>query len=238
MWRTLTETGHWEGEWWNRRKDGEAYAELVNLNVLRNPDGSVYRYIKIASDITDRKRLDDQVWRLANYDTVTNLPNRRLFLDRLEQEIRKCHRSGESLALFFIDLDRFKEVNDEFGHDMGDCLLVEAARRISGCIRGSDIVARHGGDEFVVLLTGLTETSQVDIVAGSIIDLLAQPFDLGSVEVSISGSIGIARYPRDAADERTLIKKADQAMYQAKRDGKNRFAYLSFNNSPDHKIVS
>lgn len=238
MWRTLTETGHWEGEWWNRRKDGEAYAEQVNLNILRNPDGSVYRYVKIASDITDRKRLDDKVWRLANYDTVTNLPNRRLFLDRLEQEIRKCHRSGESLALFFIDLDRFKEVNDEFGHDMGDCLLVEAARRISGCIRGSDIVARHGGDEFVVLLTGLTETSQVDIVAGSIIDLLAQPFDLGSVEVSISGSIGIARYPRDAADERTLIKKADQAMYQAKRDGKNRFAYLNFNNSPDHKIVS
>jgi diguanylate cyclase (GGDEF)-like protein len=99
-------------------------------------------------------------------------------------------------------------------------------------------VARHGGDEFVVLLTGLTETSQVDIVAGSIIDLLARPFDLGSVEVSISGSIGIARYPRDAADERTLIKKADQAMYQAKRDGKNRFAYVNFNNSPDHRTWS
>jgi diguanylate cyclase (GGDEF)-like protein/PAS domain S-box-containing protein len=225
MWRTLTETGHWEGEWWNRRKDGEEYAELVNLNVLRNPDGSVYRYIKIASDITDRKRLDDQVWKLANYDAVTNLPNRRLFLDRLQHEIKKCHRSGESLALFFIDLDRFKEVNDEFGHDVGDWLLVEAAHRISSCIRSTDIVARQGGDEFVVLLTSLTETSQVEIVAGSITELLARPFHLGDVEVNISGSIGIATYPHDAADEKALIKKADEAMYTAKREGKNRFSY-------------
>lgn len=225
MWQTLTETGHWEGEWWNRRKNGEEYAEQVNLNVLRNPDGSVYRYVKIASDITDKKHLDDQVWRLANYDAVTNLPNRRLFLDRLEQEIRKCHRSGESLALFFIDLDRFKEVNDELGHDAGDWLLAEAASRIGCCIRSTDIVARQGGDEFVVLLTGLTETSQVETVAGSITNLLTRPFDLDNVEVRISGSIGIAMYPQDAADERTLIKKADQAMYKAKRDGKNRFAY-------------
>lgn len=225
MWRTLTETGHWEGEWWNRRKDGEAYAEQVNLNVLRNPDGSVYRYVKIASDITDRKRLDDQVWRLANYDAVTNLPNRRLFLDRLQQEIRKCHRSGESLALFFIDLDRFKEVNDEYGHDVGDWLLVEAARRIGSCIRNTDIVARQGGDEFIVLLTSLTETSKVEIVAESITDLVAQPYQLGDIAVSISASIGIAIYPHDAADEKALIKKADQAMYVAKREGRNRFSY-------------
>jgi diguanylate cyclase (GGDEF)-like protein len=225
MWRTLMETGHWEGEWWNRRKDGVEYAEQVNLNVLRNPDGSVYRYVKIASDITDRKRLDDQVWKLANYDAVTNLPNRRLFLDRLEQEIKKCHRSGESLALFFIDLDRFKDVNDEFGHDVGDSLLVEAAHRINSCIRSTDIVARQGGDEFIVLLTGLTETSQIEILAGNITDLMAQPFNLGDIEVNISGSIGIAMYPHDAADEKALIKKADQAMYAAKREGRNRFSY-------------
>ncbi len=225
MWRILTETGHWEGEWWNRRKDGEEYAEQVNLNVLRNPDGSVYRYVKIASDITDRKRMDDQVWRLANYDAVTNLPNRRLFLDRLGQEIKKCHRSGESLALFFIDLDRFKEVNDEFGHDVGDWLLVEAAHRITSCVRSTDIVARQGGDEFVVLLTGLTESSQVENVAGSMTELIAQPFQLGDIGVSISGSIGIAIYPLDAADEKALIRKADEAMYTAKREGRNRFSY-------------
>lgn len=225
LWRTLMGTGHWEGEWWNRRKDGEEYAEQVNLNVLRNPDGSVYRYVKIASDITDKKRLDDQVWRLANYDAVTNLPNRRLFLDRLGHEIKKCNRSGEQLALFFIDLDRFKEVNDEFGHDVGDWLLVEAARRISSCIRSTDIVARQGGDEFIVLLTSLTETPQVEPVARNITDLLAQPFHLGDIEASISGSIGIAMYPHDAADERALIKKADQAMYVAKGKGRNCFSY-------------
>lgn len=225
MWRILMETGHWEGEWWNRRKNGEEYAEQVNLNVLRHPDGSVYRYVKIASDITDRKRLDDQIWRLANYDAVTTLPNRRLFLDRLHQEIRKSHRSGESLTLFFIDLDRFKEVNDEFGHDVGDALLVEASRRISCCIRSTDIVARHGGDEFVALLIGLTENSQIEAVATNMTRLIAQPFLLGDVEVTISGSIGIAVYPRDAADERALIRKADQAMYGAKRDGRNRFSF-------------
>jgi diguanylate cyclase (GGDEF)-like protein/PAS domain S-box-containing protein len=225
MWQTLMETGHWEGEWWNRRKDGQEYAEQVNLNVLRNPDGSVYRFVKIASDITDRKRLDDQVWWLANYDAVTSLPNRRLFLDRLEQEIRKSYRTGESLALFFVDLDRFKEVNDEYGHDVGDRLLVEAAQRISSCVRSTDIVARQGGDEFIVLLTGLTETSQVEVVAGSITELISQPFDLGDVEVSISGSIGIAIYPQDAADEQALIRKADKAMYAAKREGRNRFRY-------------
>ena len=225
MWRTLMETGHWEGEWWNRRKDGEEYAEQVNMNVLRNPDGSVYRYVKIATNITDKKRLDDHVWRLANYDAVTNLPNRRLFLDRLEQEIKKCHRSGESIALFFIDLDRFKEVNDEFGHDMGDLLLVEAARRISSCIRSTDIVARQGGDEFIVMLTSLAETLQVEVVAGSITDLLARPFHIGDIEVSISGSIGISIYPRDAVDEKVLIRKADQAMYLAKSQGRNRFRY-------------
>jgi diguanylate cyclase (GGDEF)-like protein len=162
---------------------------------------------------------------LANYDAVTNLPNRRLFLDRLEQEMKKCRRSGESLALFYVDLDRFKEINDEYGHDVGDSLLVEAACRISSCIRTTDIVARQGGDEFIVLLTGLTETSQVDVVAESITDLLAQPFLIGDIEANISGSIGISIYPNDAADEEALIRKADQAMYLAKSQGRNCFIY-------------
>ena len=225
MWQALKETGHWEGEWWNRRKDGVEYAEQVHMYVLRNPDDSVYRYVKIATDITEKKRLDEHVWRLANYDAVTNLPNRRLFIDRLEQEMKKCQRSGDSLAIFYVDLDRFKEINDEYGHDVGDLLLVEAACRISGCIRSTDIVARQGGDEFIVLLSGLTETSQIDVVAGSIIDLLAQPFLIGDIETNISGSIGISIYPNDADDEKDLIRKADQAMYLAKSQGRNRFRY-------------
>jgi len=225
MWATLLETGHWEGEWWNRRKDGEEYAEQVNLNLLRNKDGSVFRYVKIATDITDKKRLDDQIWHQANYDAVTGLPNRRLFLDRLTHEMKKCDRTGESLAVFYIDLDHFKDVNDAYGHTVGDKLLVEAARRIGSCIRSTDTVARLGGDEFAVQLTDLTETSRVETVARQIIHMLAQPFHLGEIEAYVSGSIGIAVYPDDGNEVDELIKKADLAMYAAKRNGKNRFTY-------------
>lgn len=225
MWQTLEKTGHWEGEWWNKRKDGELYAEQVTINTVRNKDGSVHRYVKISSDVTEKKRLDDLIWRQANYDSVTNLPNRRLFLDRLAQGIKKCRREEESLALFFIDLDRFKEVNDEFGHAVGDQLLVEVSRRINGCVRSSDTVARLGGDEFTVILADLAKTSRIETVAQNITNVLAQPFHFDETEASISGSIGIAIYPVDAADIDELIKKADEAMYAAKNSGGNRFSY-------------
>lgn len=225
MWQTLEKTGHWEGEWWNKRKDGELYAEQVTINTVRNKDGSVQRYVKISSEVTEKKRLDDLIWRQANYDSITNLPNRRLFLDRLAQGIKKCRREEESLALFFIDLDRFKEVNDEFGHAVGDQLLVEVSRRINGCVRSSDTVARLGGDEFTVILAGLAKTSRIETVAQNITHVLAQPFHLDGIEASISGSIGIAIYPVDAADIDELIKKADEAMYAAKNSGGNRFGY-------------
>lgn len=225
MWQTLEKTGHWEGEWWNKRKDGELYAEQVTINTVRNKDGSVHRYVKISSDVTEKKRLDDLIWRQANYDSVTNLPNRRLFLDRLAQGIKKCRREEESLALFFIDLDRFKEVNDEFGHAVGDQLLVEVSRRINGCVRSSDTVARLGGDEFTVILADLAKTSRIEAVAQNITNVLAQPFHFDETEVSISGSIGIAIYPVDASDINELIKKADEAMYAAKNSGGNRFGY-------------
>lgn len=227
MWQILEKTGHWEGEWWNRRKDGELYAEQVSINAVRNKDGDVHRYVKISSDVTEKKRLDDLIWRQANYDSVTNLPNRRLFLDRLAQQIKKCSRAKESLALFFIDLDRFKEVNDEFGHAVGDQLLVEVSRRINGCIRSSDTVARLGGDEFTVILADLAKTSRIETVAQNITDVLAQPFYFDKVEASISASMGIAIYPADASDINELIKKADEAMYVAKNGGGNRFCYAS-----------
>jgi len=226
MWCTLTQTGHWEGEWWNRRKDGEEYAEQVNMNLLRNENGSIFRHVKIATDITDKKRLDDQIWRQANYDAVTGLPNRRLLLDRLVHEMKKCDRTGESLAVFYIDLDHFKEVNDEFGHAAGDHLLVEAARRIGSCIRSSDTVARLGGDEFTVLLADLAGTSRVDTVAQQIIQILAQPFRLDQAQPCISASVGIAIYPDDALDVDELMRKADVAMYAAKSGGRNQFSYV------------
>jgi diguanylate cyclase (GGDEF)-like protein/PAS domain S-box-containing protein len=230
MWQALAQSGHWEGEWWNRRKSGAEYAEQVAMNVVRHHDGSVYRYVKISSDITEKKRLDDQIWRQAHYDTVTGLPNRRLFHTQLAAEIRRCRERRQLLALYFIDLDGFKKVNDTYGHDAGDRLLVQAAQRIARSIRGTDTVARLGGDEFTVMLSGLSDVSRIEPLGRQILDLLAHPFLLDDAEVCISASIGIALYPNDAADVDELMKQADQAMYAAKNGGKNTLRYF---NRPD-----
>jgi diguanylate cyclase (GGDEF)-like protein/PAS domain S-box-containing protein len=226
MWRVLLQTGHWEGEWWNRRKDGEEYAEQVSMNLMRNPDGTICRFVKIATDITEKKRLEDEIWQQANYDGVTHLPNRRLFLDRLGHELDKAARAGKSLALFYIDLDGFKAINDDHGHAVGDMLLLDVARRIGSCVRSTDTVARLGGDEFAVLLTDHVEMARVESAAQQILYMLGQPFRLADVVARISGSIGIALYPQDADNMDRLLKAADFAMYAAKHEGKNRFHYF------------
>ena len=181
----------------------------------------------LASIAIERKRAEDLIWRQANYDTVTRLPNRRLFRDRLEQEMRKTYRDGQSLALLFIDLDRFKEVNDTLGHDAGDMLLVEAARRIAECVRDSDTVARLGGDEFTVTLPQLNDVDHAERVAEHIIERLAQPFRIGDEMVYISASAGITLYPNDADEIEGLLKNADQAMYVAKNNGRNCYSFFT-----------
>lgn len=225
MWHALERSGHWEGEWWNRRKDGGEYAEQVIMNVVRNDDGSVYRYVKIASDITEKKRIDDIIWRQAHYDPVTNLPNRQFFFACLATEIARCRNAEQQLALYFIDLDGFKQVNDEFGHDIGDFVLAEAAHRITCCVRGSDTVARLGGDEFTVILSGVNDASRVEAVAQNIIAALARPFRCDTITTHISGSVGIALFPDHGHDSIELMKQADQAMYCAKSGGKNTYCY-------------
>jgi diguanylate cyclase (GGDEF)-like protein/PAS domain S-box-containing protein len=227
MWQSLKNNKHWHGELWNRRKDGEIYAEQLTINVIVNKDGSVHRHVAIFSDITERKQNEDLIWRQANYDAVTNLPNRRLFLDRLSHELKKSRRETSSLALFFIDLDRFKEVNDTHGHGVGDQLLIDAAKRLNSYVRSTDTVARLGGDEFTIILTGLTDTSRVETVAENIRNALEQPFHINSVDLQISGSIGIALYPADSTDVDDLLSKADIAMYSSKRQGRNRFYFYS-----------
>ena len=227
MWRALAATGQWQGEIWNRRKNGEDYAEWLTINTLRNAAGEIHRYIAMFSDITEKKRTEELVWRQANYDSLTGLPNRNLFYDRLHQEVRKIQRSKLLLALLFIDLDRFKEVNDALGHDAGDALLKEAAARIAACVRDSDTVARLGGDEFTVVLPGLADIGRVEEVARAIIDHLAQPFQLAGQPAYVSASIGIALYPTDADDAESLLKSADQAMYAAKEAGRNGFSYFT-----------
>jgi diguanylate cyclase (GGDEF)-like protein len=169
----------------------------------------------------------EKLLRLANYDPLTTLPNRTLFNDRLEQEIKKAHRTKSPLALLLIDLDRFKEVNDTLGHGIGDLLLVEVARRISECVRETDTVARLGGDEFTVILNELNDSSQTERIAQDIIHQLAKPFTLDANTVYMSASLGIAIYPSDGQDIENLLKHADQAMYGAKADGRNRFGYFT-----------
>ena len=180
-------------------------------------------------DITEQRQLKETIWRQANYDPLTLLPNRHLFLDRLRHELEVTQRAGAGhiLALLFIDLDRFKEVNDTLGHDSGDQLLVEAARRIAGCVRATDTAARLGGDEFTVILTMLPDADRVGAVAREICEALARPFTIGDAVVHVSASIGITLYPLDAQDLRGLLGNADRAMYVAKAAGRNRFSYFT-----------
>jgi diguanylate cyclase (GGDEF)-like protein/PAS domain S-box-containing protein len=204
----------------------EGVYEYIFTPVI-NPGGQVEAVAGTARDITVRKAAAEEAWRTANYDLLTGLPNRRLFHDRLEQEVKHAERTGMAVALLFIDLDRFKEANDSLGHDAGDLLLRQAAERIRLCIRQKDTVARLGGDEFTVILTDIGATDQVKIVAEKILAELARPFSITQEIVHISCSIGIARYPQHARTPDHLIHYADQAMYAAKSDGRNRYAFYT-----------
>ena len=227
MRQALESTGQWEGEIWNRRKNGELYAEWLIINVIRDEQGNIQRYVSQFTDITEKKRTGELIWRQANYDYLTGLPNRRLLLDRLNEEIKKSRRSHNGFALLFIDLDRFKEVNDLFGHRFGDKLLVEASRRIVSCLRESDTVARFGGDEFVVMLSEVRDASQIGKVAQAVIDALSHPYKLEREIAFLSGSMGIAAYPEDADNADKLLGNADQALFTAKSEGRNRFSYFT-----------
>jgi diguanylate cyclase (GGDEF)-like protein/PAS domain S-box-containing protein len=190
-------------------------------------ESQVSRLIGMLTDISERKRADERIWRHANFDSLTEMPNRRLFRDRLEQEVRKAQRTHTAIAVLFLDLDRFKQVNDLLGHDAGDLLLVQAARRIEDCVREVDTVARLGGDEFTVILSALEDADKVEQIAQKILTVLAEPFSIGKEYLYISGSVGIALYPDDADSAEELIRKADQAMYAAKQSGKNQFSYFT-----------
>lgn len=227
MWQAIKTTGHWQGEMWNRRKDGEIYVEWQTINTIFNDDGTPHRHVALFSDITQKKANEELIWKQANFDALTGLPNRRMFHDRLAQELKKSARAGLPLALMFIDLDHFKEVNDTLGHDQGDLLLIEASKRIRDCVRESDTVARLGGDEFTVILPVLEDVGSVDRIAQSIIEKLTCSFLLGKESVFVSASIGITLYPGDAAEIETLLKNADQAMYVAKNAGRNRYRYFT-----------
>ena len=228
MWEAINGVGYWHGEMWDRRKNGEIYAKSITINQLLGDDDSLHGYVVLFSDITEKKQSEELIWKQANFDMLTGLPNRRMFRDRLAQEIKKERRAGLSLALLFIDLDHFKEVNDTHGHLVGDDLLIEVARRIRECTRDSDTVARLGGDEFTVILTQLEDSKFAEVVAQKIINCMAEPFVLGEDVVYVSASIGITLYPDDAIEVEQLLKNADQAMYAAKNMGRSRFSYFTY----------
>lgn len=227
MWSQLQQTGRWQGEVWSRRKHGEAFLSWYSVSTIRNQDRSIANFVFFITDITKRKRDEEALWRQANFDSLTGLPNRSLFIERLSRAIADVKRDGETVALMFIDIDRFKRVNDSMGHGVGDLLLQEIAVRLSECLRGNDTVSRISGDEFSVLLKGLKDATDAVIVANGIVNAISRPFYINGNEVSVGASIGISLFPQDAGDASSLLRNADMAMYSAKEAGRNTFMFFS-----------
>lgn len=227
MRQTITDTGYWEGEIWHQHKNGDHYLVSLRFNTVFDNEGNALRHVALFTDITKKKASEEAIWKQANFDNLTGLPNRRMFNDRLRQEIKKSTRDQLPMALLFIDLDGFKAVNDNLGHDFGDILLIQVAERLLQSVRNTDTVARLGGDEFTVILSELKEPGDVLRIVQDILHCLAKPFELRHEVAHISGSIGIALFPDDATDAEILIKYADQAMYLAKKQGRNRFSYFA-----------
>lgn len=222
MWNQALDEGSWQGEVWDRRKDGALFPAWLSVSMVRGEDGAPRYFVGIFSDISLMKESQQRIEYLANFDSLTGLPNRNLFHDRLKHAIARAARQGEGFALMFIDLDNFKNVNDTLGHDIGDRLLREVAARLSKCIREGDTAARLGGDEFTVLLE-TAEQAAVAATAQRIVEALAANFELCDRQLYVTCSIGISMYPTDGSDDQTLMKNADIAMYRAKQRGKNNF---------------
>ncbi len=225
FWSGLLEQGQWQGELWNRRKNGEIYPEWLNISSVRSKHGEIEYFIAIFSDITERKRLEATISHQAYHDHLTGLPNRALFNDRFRQALAAAARDKEKrLALLFLDLDHFKKINDRFGHDAGDALLKQCAERLRWCVRASDTVARLGGDEFVILLPAVDDAEGAAAVARKIVSVLSTPFQLGSKALSVTVSVGISLYPEHGYDIDNLLKHADNAMYSVKEKGRAGYA--------------
>ena len=219
MWHLLVAKGNWQGEVTNRRKNGKPYIASISINSVRNSKGQITNYVAVFSDISERKETERRMQHLAHYDPLTDLPNRELFTDRLRQALAAARRNKDHLALMFIDLDKFKPINDTLGHNIGDLLLKEVAYRLLDCIRASDTAARIGGDEFVVLLPGTESVQNALVVANKILQAIQDPCDLEGHDIRISASIGIALYPEHGQTDEEILTNADNAMYQAKHGG-------------------
>ncbi len=227
MWKQMGETGSWQGEIWNRRKSGELYPEWLNISSVRTPEGEITHYVAIFSDITERKAAQARIEYLAHHDPLTGLPNRSLLRERLEHEISRARRNEKQLGVLFLDLDRFKTINDSLGHAAGDRLLREVADRLRHNLRETDVVCRQGGDEFIVILPELADATAAAQAANKIIEALREPVDVGDRSVHTSFSIGIALFPEDGHTPSSLLKAADMAMYHAKESERGTFRFFT-----------
>ncbi|THF63872.1 EAL domain-containing protein [Pseudothauera nasutitermitis] len=228
MWAELSEAGHWQGELWNRRKCGELYPEWLTLSAVCDENGARTHYVGVFTDLSKLKSTEERLAHLAHHDPLTGLPNRLLVISRLEHAVEVAQRKGQRLAVLFLDLDRFKTVNDSLGHSVGDELLREVAGRLRCRLREEDTLGRLGGDEFMVLLEDLEVPEDAAVVANDLIGVLAEPFALSSgPEVFIHASVGISLYPDDGDDHLALVRNADAAMYRAKSQGRNTYGFYT-----------
>lgn len=227
VWAAASRDAGWEGEVWLRRRDELAFPARLRVGVVRGADERPSQYVLIFEDISERKAQEDRIRHLAQHDFLTGLPNRALLEDRLKQAVPLAQRNGTRLGVMFLDLDRFKIINDSLGHETGDALLKQVARRLIGCVRAADTVSRQGGDEFVILLQDLDTPEHAAAVARKVLEVLAEPFVLDGLTLSVTPSMGIAVFPDDGADFQTLLKNADAAMYHAKSLGRNNFQFFT-----------
>jgi len=239
LWNELIQTGSWHGEIWNRRKNGEVYAEMQTISAVRDDDGNIKNYVALFSDITSLKEHESQLERIAHYDALTSLPNRVLLSDRLHQGMAQAQRRKLRLALVYLDLDGFKAVNDLHGHDVGDQLLIIVSGRMKQSLREGDTLARLGGDEFVAVLLDLNSTEDCEPMLKRLLSAAAEPVHIGELRLQVSASLGVSFYPQaEELDADQLLRQADQAMYRAKQEGRNRYFLFSENEKIPETTIS
>lgn len=227
MWAAIETAGLWQGEIWDRRKSGEIFPAWSTISVVRDVDNNIINYVAVFSDISAIKRSQEQLDFLAHHDPLTELPNRLLFNDRLEHALKRAEREGHQVAVLFLDLDRFKNINDSLGHPVGDILLKETAKRITRLIRQEDTVARLGGDEFIILIEKIDDAQDVAHLAKKLTEAVGNPFSVKGHELHLTVSVGISLYPGDGEEGATLVRNADAAMYRAKEEGRNAYQFYT-----------
>jgi len=236
MWKSIRDKGHWQGEIWDRRKNGEVYPLSLSITTVGDPLGDTLNYVGFFTDITRSKEHQVELERMAHYDVLTNLPNRILFADRIEQAMTQCQRRKTSLAVVFIDIDRFKDINDSHGHNIGDELLIALSDRMKGALREGDTLSRFGGDEFVAILADLETVQDCEPILNRMLEVAEEPVIIRDYILKVSASMGVTIYPDDDSDADKLIRHADQAMYVSKQRGKNRYHFFDTAHDDEVKI--